>query len=121
MVEDLGFAALCRGDKVLVEDGENVFADLSKLGLDLLTVLLDEANLGLVALGLLLLLNGGDNSPGCAASTDDILVSNGEEVSLLDRKLLVGRSDVLHVLDHLCESTLNDHSYRRHMAQCLPS
>jgi hypothetical protein len=102
VVEDLGLAALGRGDKVLVKNGKDVLADLGELGLDLLTVLLDEGNLLLVALGLLLLLDGGDDSPGCTASTDDVLVGDGKEVSLLNRELLVGGSDVLHVLDHLC-------------------
>ena len=101
MVEDLGLSALGRGDEVLVEDSKDVFADLGKLGLDLLAVLLDKADLGLVALGLLLLLNGGDDSPRCAASTDDVLVGDGQKISLLDREFLVGRGNVLHVLDHL--------------------
>ena len=101
MVEDLGLAALGRGDEVLVKNGKDVLADLGELGLDLLAVLLDESDLLLVALGLLLLLNGGDDSPGCTASTDDVLVGDGKEVSLLNRELLVGRSNVLHVLDHL--------------------
>lgn len=102
VVENLGLAALGRGDQVLVENGKDVLADLGKLGLDLLTVLLDEGNLLLVALGLLLLLNRGDDSPRCTASTNDVLVGDGKEVSLLDGKLLVSGSDVLHVLDHLC-------------------
>ena len=101
MVEDLGLAALGRGDEVLVKNGKDVLADLGELGLDLLAVLLDEGNLLLVALGLLLLLDGGDDSPGCTASTDDVLVGDGKEVSLLNRELLVGGSDVLHVLNHL--------------------
>jgi len=102
VVEDLGLAALGRGDEVLVKNGKDVLADLGELGLNLLAVLLDESDLLLVALGLLLLLDGGDDSPGCTASTDDVLVGDGKEVSLLNRELLVGRSNVLHVLDHLC-------------------
>jgi hypothetical protein len=108
VVEDLGLAALSRGDQVLVENGKNVLADLGKLGLNLLAVLLDEGDLLLVALGLLLLLNGGDDSPGCTASTDDVLVGDRKEVSLLDRELLVGGSDVLHVLDHLWRRAKSD-------------
>ena len=74
---------------MLVENLKNVFADLLQLGLNLLTVLLDELNLSLVPLGLLLLLDRGDDSPGSTTSTDDILVSNGEEISLFDGKFLV--------------------------------
>lgn len=45
MVEDLGLARLGRGDEVLVKDFEDVLANLGKLSLDLLSVLLDESNL----------------------------------------------------------------------------
>lgn len=38
-------------------------------------------------LGLLLLLNGGDDTPGGTAGTNDILVGNGEKVTLIDGKL----------------------------------
>lgn len=102
MIEDLGLARLGRGDKVLVEDLEDVVADLGKLGLDLLSVLLDQGDLGRVALGLLLLLDGSDYSPGRTAGTNDVLVGDGEEVSLLDGEIAVLRGDNLHVLDHLC-------------------
>ena len=106
VVEDLGFSALSRGDQVAVKALKNVLADLGQLGLDLLAVLLDKSNLGLVALGLLLLLDRGDNSPGGAASTDDVLIGNGKEISLLDGELLVCRGNSLHVLDHLCRTGL---------------
>ena len=102
MVEDLGLAALGRGDQVSVKALKDVLADLGQLGLDLLAVLLDETDLGLVALGLLLLLDRGDDSPGCAASTDDVLIGNGKEISLLYGEFLVCRGNGLHVLDHLC-------------------
>jgi hypothetical protein len=45
VVEDLGLAALRGGDEVTVKALEDVLADLGKLGLDLLTVLLDESDL----------------------------------------------------------------------------
>lgn len=50
MVEDLRLAALGRGDQVLVQDLEDILTDLSQLSLDLLTVLLDQGDLGGVAL-----------------------------------------------------------------------
>lgn len=102
VVEDLRLAALSRGDEVAVKALEDVLADLGELGLDLLAVLLDESNLGLVALGLLLLLDRGDNSPRGTAGTNDVLVGDGEKVALLDGELLVGAGNSLHVLDHLC-------------------
>jgi hypothetical protein len=104
VVEDLGLAALGRGDEVAVKALQDVLADLGKLGLDLLAVLLDESDLGLVALGLLLLLDRGDDSPRGTTGTDDVLVGDRQEISLLDGELLVCRGDGLHVLDHLCGS-----------------
>lgn len=100
MVEDLGFTALGRGDQVLVEDLKDIIADLGQLGFDLLAVFLDEADLGLIPLGLLLLLNGGDDSPGRTSGTDDVLVGDGQEIPLLDGEFDVGRGNDLHVLDH---------------------
>lgn len=63
---------------MLVKDIEDILADLSELGLDLLTVLLDKSDLALVALGLLLLLDRGDDSPGSTAGANDVLVGNGQ-------------------------------------------
>lgn len=100
VVEDLRFTAVSGGNQVLVENLEDVIADLGEFGLDLLTVLLDESDLGLVALGLFFLLDGGDDSPRGTTGTDDVLVGNGEEIPLLDRELDVGRGNNLHVLDH---------------------
>ena len=101
VVEDLGLAALGRGDQVLVENLEDVITDLGELGLDLLAVLLDEGDLRLIALGLLFLLDRGDDSPGRATSTDDVLVGDGEEIPLLNGELDTGGGNDLHVLDHL--------------------
>jgi hypothetical protein len=82
VVEDLGLARLSRGNEMLVENIEDVFADLAELALNLLTVVLDELDLGLIALGLLLLLNRGDDPPGRTASTDDVLVGDRQEIPL---------------------------------------
>ena len=72
MVEDLALACLGRGDQVLVEHIEDVIADIGELGLDLVAVGLDLANLSLIALALLLLLDGGNDSPGSTAGSDDL-------------------------------------------------
>jgi hypothetical protein len=87
---------------VLVKNAENVLADLGELGLNLLAVLLDEADLGGVALGLLLLLDRGDNSPRGTAGANDVLVGNRQKVPLLDGKVTVFGGNDLHVLNHLC-------------------
>ena len=89
MVEDLRLTALGGRNQVAVEALQDVLADLGKLGLDLLAVLLDESDLGLVALGLLLLLDGCDDPPRSTAGSDHVLVSDGKEISLLDGELLV--------------------------------
>lgn len=49
VIEDLGFTSLSRGNQVLVKNVEDVFADLSKLLLDSLTVFLDQFDLSLIA------------------------------------------------------------------------
>jgi len=89
---------------VLIEDRENVFADLGELGLDLLAVLLDQTDLGGVALGLLLLLDRGDDSPRRTAGTDDVFVGDGEQIPLLDSQIAVLGGNNLHVLNHLCST-----------------
>ena len=83
MVEDLALASLGLGDEALVEDGEDILADLLELKLDLLAVLADDADVLVGALGLLLLLNAGDDAPGSTAGADDVLVGNGKEVALV--------------------------------------
>lgn len=105
VVEHLGLSRLSRGDQVLVEDLEDVLTDLGQLGLDLLTVLLDQLDLGAVALGLLLLLNRRDDSPRGTTSANDVLVGDGKQVSLLDGQVSVFGGDDLHVLDHLCSQS----------------
>jgi hypothetical protein len=89
MVKHLGFTALGRGNQVAVQALQDVLADLGELGLDLLAVLLDKSDLGLVALGFLLLLDGCDDPPRGTAGSDHILVSDGKEIPLLDGELLV--------------------------------
>lgn len=102
MVEHLGFTALRRRDEMLIKDLEDIFADVGKLSLDLLTVFLDQGDLVFVALGLFFLFDRCHDPPRGTARTDYVLVGNGKEVSLFDGKLLVGGSDNLHVLHHLC-------------------
>ena len=104
MVEDLGLSRLSRRDEVLVQDVKDIFANRCELSLDLLAVLLDQTGLGVVPLGLLLLLDGGDDSPRSSTGANDVLVRDRKQISLLDGKLLVGRGNVLHVLHHFYSS-----------------
>ena len=87
VVKDLGLSRFGLGDQGVVKNIEHVLADLFELGLDLLAVLADDANVLVGTLLLLLLLNGGDDAPGGTAGTNDVLVSDGEKVTLVDGKL----------------------------------
>lgn len=102
MVEDLGLARLSGRDQVLVKHAEDIVANLGKLALDLLAVLLDEGDLGGVALRLLLLLDRSDDAPRSTAGADDVLVSDRQEIPLLNRQVAAFGSNDLHVLNHLC-------------------
>ena len=101
MVEDLGLARLGLRDEGVVEDVEDILADLLKLGLDLLAVVADGADVLLRALGLLLLLDRGNDAPRRASGTDNVLVGNAEEVTLVNGELSAQLSHLLHVGDHL--------------------
>lgn len=87
MVEDLALASLGLGDKALVEDAKDILADLLELKLDLLTILADDTDVLVGALGLLLLLDAGDDAPRGTAGADDVLVGDGKEVALVDCEL----------------------------------
>jgi hypothetical protein len=49
VIENLRLSSLRRGDQVFVKNLQDIFADLGKLGLNLLTILLDESDLSFVA------------------------------------------------------------------------
>ena len=59
-------------------------ANFLQLSLDLLPVTADSVKVLLSALSLLLLLNGRDDPPRCAACAHDIFVGDGEQVALID-------------------------------------
>lgn len=87
MVENLRLSGLGLGNQGLVKNIQDVSADLLKLGLDLLAVLLDLGDMLVVVLRLLLLLNRGDDAPRGTAGTNNVLVGDGEKVALVDGKL----------------------------------
>lgn len=86
MVEHLGFSRLRLWDQGLIKDIKDITTNLLQLRLDLLTVFTDLSDMLVGALGLLLLLDARDNSPGCTSGTDDVLVGNGQEIALVDGK-----------------------------------
>jgi hypothetical protein len=87
VVEDLALARLGLGDQGVVKDVENILADLLELGLDLLAVVADDVNVLVGTLLLLLLLDRGDDAPRGTSGTDDVLVGDREEVTLVNGEL----------------------------------
>ena len=83
-VKHFGLSRLGSGKEMVVQHLQNVLANVGQLILDLGAVSLDLLDMGSVSLGLLLLLDGGDDAPASTASTDYVLVRNGEEVALFD-------------------------------------
>ena len=98
--EDLGFLGSGVGDEGLLDDTEDVIADVDELGLDLGLVVLDDGHL----VGISLLLDGGNDAPRGTAGADDVLVGDGEEVALLNGEFLGLLGNLLHVGDHLVEA-----------------
>ena len=86
VVEDLALASLGLGNEAVVEDVEDILADVLQLSLDLLTVVADDVNVLVGALGLLFLLDAGDDTPRSATGADYVLVGHGEQVTLVNGK-----------------------------------
>lgn len=87
VVEDLGLSRFGLWDESIVKDVENILADFLEFGLDLLAIVADGGDMFVRALGFLLLLNGRDDSPRGTSGSDDVLVGDREEVSLVNREL----------------------------------
>jgi hypothetical protein len=101
VVEDLGLARSGVGDEGLVQNVKDILADLLQLGLNLVAVFADGGNVLVGTLGLLLLLDRGDDAPAGAASADHVLVRNRQQVALVNGELTAQLGDLLHVRDHL--------------------
>ena len=87
MVEHLRLARLGLGDEGFVEDIEDVLTDLLELGLDLLAVVPNGRDMLFGALRFFLLLDGRDDAPRGTSVTNDVLVGNGQKVSLVNSEL----------------------------------
>jgi len=98
VIEDLGLSGLSLGDQRLIQDIKHILADFLEFGLDLLAVVTDGRNVLVGTLGLFLLLDRRDNAPGSTSSADDILVSNGQKVSLVNCELSTQLPHALSVL-----------------------
>ena len=62
-VEDLGVVGGGREDESGIEELEDSIANVGKIGLDLGSIVVDHGDVVLVAVALLLLLDGGDDGP----------------------------------------------------------
>jgi len=102
VVEHGGFACTGWRNQVLINDGENVTANLGQLLLYLVPIILNTPDIFVIALALLFLFYGGHDPPWGSPGTNDILVSNGEQVPLFHRKLHVKLCNFLHGLNHFC-------------------
>ncbi|KAI6754239.1 hypothetical protein HG530_012753 [Fusarium avenaceum] len=101
VVEDLGLASGGVGDEEVVQNIEDILADLLELGLNLVAVVLDGRDMLVGSLRFLLLLDRGDDAPRGTSGTDNVLVGNAEEVTLVNGELSTQLSHLLHVGDHL--------------------
>ena len=119
MIEDLRLASLSLRDKGLIEHIQNVLADLLELGLDFLAVLADDGDVLVRALGLLLLLNRGDDAPRGPTGADDILVGNREQIALVDGELTTQLCMSQYLFDDVDESTLMGISWGSYVRNLL--
>jgi hypothetical protein len=87
VVEDLALAGLGLGDKTLVEDIKDILADLLELELNFAAVVADDGDVLVRTFGFLLLLDAGNDAPRGTAGTNDVLVGDGQKVSLVDSEL----------------------------------
>ena len=99
VVEDLALAGLGLWNEAVVEHIEHILADLLELGLNLLAVVADDADVLVRTLGLLLLLDAGDDAPRGTTRSDDVLVGYREEVTLVDSQF---SADLIRVLVGSC-------------------
>ena len=89
-------------DEVLINEGQDVVAELVELLFDFGPVLDDE--LGFVAFSGLSLLDGGKGSPSRSSGSNGVFVSDGEEVSLFFGKIATEFDDLFHEIEHILES-----------------
>ena len=104
MVEDLGFARLSLGNEGVVKDVKDILADVLEFGLDLLTIIADGGDVLISSLGLLLLLDGGDYTPGCTSSSNNVLVGHRQKVAFIDGQLAtkLGRKSESMEIGRVC-------------------
>lgn len=100
VVEDLGLTGTGILDEMIVENLEDIAANLAEFFLNLGLVATNHINMLGIALAFFLLFDGRDDTPRCATSTDNILVGDRQQIALFNRQFLVQSRHLLHVLDH---------------------
>lgn len=91
-------------DEMLVDHSHDIMTDAGKLRFDFAPVLLDPLHVMLISLRFLLLFDRREDSPRCSPRADHVLVSDREQVPLLDRQFHVQLRNFLHGIDHLCKA-----------------
>lgn len=88
VIEHFSFVSLHIWHQRVLEEVKNVLANAGELALDLLLVVLDFLDVLSVALDVLLLLNGGEHTPGRTSRANHVLEGDSQDVSLLYSELL---------------------------------
>ena len=84
VVENLGFLGGGVRDKGFFDDAEDIVTDFDEFGFDLGLVVLDDFHLAAIAL----LFDAGNDAPRCSSGSDNVLVSNAQQVAFFDGKFL---------------------------------
>ena len=87
--------------------------DFLEFGLNLLTVVTDGRNMLIGTLGLLLLLDRRDYAPGSTSSADNVLVGNGQKVSLVNGKFSTQLCHAPSVMKFLKETAIKARAVNR--------
>jgi hypothetical protein len=88
-------------------------ADFLEFGLNFLTVVTDGRNMLIGTLGLLLLLDRRDYAPGSTSSANNVLVGNGQKVSLVNGKFSAQLCHAPSVIKSLKETAIKARAVNR--------
>jgi hypothetical protein len=88
-------------------------ADFLEFGLNFLTVVTDGRNMLIGTLGLLLLLDRRDYAPGSTSSANNVLVGNGQKVSLVNGKFSAQLCHAPLVMKFLKETAIKARAVNR--------
>ena len=73
---------------MLIKEVQNVLADSSQFLFDFTFISLNLLHVLLITFSVFLLLDGGEHSPSCSSSADNVLECNRENVSLFKSQFL---------------------------------